>query len=199
MTEQGKELLSILMDDEASEIEVHRLLRAMPDDVHFKQTWVRYQETRRVIRRQTPKSAVTLGPDQHLDLFQRISLAIDADEAYAESGAARSRPLSSWYKPMAVAASLVVAIFAGQAVYFNLTPDQVDVATQSQVVSPQASITPQLVTSSNSDEAVNDDLELKELDDERQQQLRAYLNQHGQMARMKQQQLVTYPTPATKK
>jgi negative regulator of sigma E activity len=82
VTEQTKELLSALMDGEASEIEVHRLLRQMAGDDSVDEVWVAYQETRRVLRRPSKnvsESGIQLSSRQHLELHRRISAAISDD------------------------------------------------------------------------------------------------------------------------
>ena len=88
MTEQTKELLSALMDGEASEIEVHRLLRQMAGDDSVNEVWVAYQETRRVLRRPSKnvgESGLQLSTRQHLELHRRISVAISEDGVHSKS------------------------------------------------------------------------------------------------------------------
>ncbi len=134
MTEQTKELLSVLMDGEASEIEVHRLLRMMGDDESIRRVWVTYQETRRVIRRPSGKteSGIHLSTAQHLALHSKISQAINDDVAHDLNNTASSPAVAEaistgqkaktgsttgfGFRPataFAMAASLVVAVFVG--------------------------------------------------------------------------------------
>ena len=87
MTETARELLSALIDGEASEIEIHRLLRQLGEDDSLVEAWVSYQETRRVLR--TPsnnevESVVHLSIQQHLKLRRRISQAIEKHIFYSE-------------------------------------------------------------------------------------------------------------------
>ena len=95
-----------------------------------------------------------------------------------------------------MAASLVIAVFIG--IQVN-TPQGDDVADESQAIDIQTIGSrirqPQFVAMqpNRESELIVDDLELKELDEEGQRRLRAYLNQHDRMARMKSNtSLVTY-------
>ncbi len=136
MTEQAKELLSVLMDGEASEIEVHRLLRMMGDDESIRRVWISYQETRRVIRRPSAlnEPGIHLNADQHLALHSKISQAISDDVVHGATDSAalvdgtsssallpdrvaKSNSATGFgFRPaaaFAMAASLVVAVFVG--------------------------------------------------------------------------------------
>jgi len=226
VTEQTRELLSVLMDGEASEIEVHRLLGQMKDDSPMSEVWVSYQETRRVLRRPSKnetESEVQLSTSQHLALHHRISVAVSEDSVHGEtleefstsntpvSPRSRSRFVlavdpARAFRPavaLAIAASLVVAVFVGMQINSpegisqqgneiaggSSAPQSNPVAVQR--VSNEIPATSRLATGS---EPNFDNLELKELDEEGQRRLRAYLNQHDRMARMKQNtRLVKFP------
>jgi sigma-E factor negative regulatory protein RseA len=225
VTDKIKETLSAWVDDEASEIEIHRLLRQYDADDSVRQTGLSYQHARSLTRGDGGDIGLSLG--QHLTLHQRISVAIDVEEiTHADhrglgnlSKVARLStrlPLipSTWAKPasgLALAASLVVAIFLG------LQPGQIDsldTASSTAVsmgngvsgngVSSQtitAPINVQTVSTNSGQQAsvatyagdpayqfdkplANDHTDLKALDEDKQRQLRAYLRQHDQMARM---------------
>ncbi|MFT7133700.1 MAG: negative regulator of sigma E activity [Cyclobacteriaceae bacterium] len=220
MTDKIKETLSAWFDDETSEIEIHRLLRQYDTDDSVRQTGLRYQHARSLMR--GDGGDIGLSLDQHLTLQQRISVAIDVEEiTHADnrglgnlSKVARLStrlPLSAstWAKPasgLALAASLVVAVFLG------LQPGQIDsldtagstAVNTSNGVSGQAITTPinaQTVSTNSGQQAsvatyagdpayqfdkplANDHTDLKALDEDKQRQLRAYLRQHDQMARM---------------
>lgn len=213
MTETARELLSALIDGEASEIEIHRLLRQLGEDDSLVEAWVSYQETRRVLR--TPsnnevESVVHLSIQQHLKLRRRISQAIEKDIFYSEdsnsSGSALPRVVTRPVAALAMAAAVLVAVFIG--VQVN-TPGGNDIVVESaapgvQTIDSQANPRirqPQLVATqafptefNQRNEPIADDLELRELDEEGRRRLRAYLNQHDRMARMKPNtSLVTYP------
>ena len=209
MTNKIDEILSAWIDDEASEIEIHRLLRHYDADGLVPRTGLGYQHARALAQGEVGPSL-----NQHLALHQRISAAIDADETiYADSRGLGQRgnitrlsarlPLSasSWAKPaggLALAASLVVAVFLG------LQPVQID-SLESAVSNPAKSITGPISVQTVSTQSgqqgsgvsygdnpvyqfdkqlANDQTDLKALDEDKQRQLRAYLRQHDQMARM---------------
>jgi sigma-E factor negative regulatory protein RseA len=219
VTDKIKETLSAWVDDEASEIEIHRLLRQYDADDSVRQTGLSYQHARSLMRGDGGDIGLSLG--QHLTLHQRISVAIDVEEiTHADSrglvnlskgnlGKVLPRSASTWAKPasgLALAASLVVAVFLG------LQPDQIDsldtagstAVNTSNGVSGQAITAPinvQTVSTNSAEQAsvaayagdpayqfdkplANDNTDLKALDEDKQRQLRAYLRQHDQMARM---------------
>jgi sigma-E factor negative regulatory protein RseA len=213
VTEKARELLSILIDGEASEIEIHRLLRQMGEDDSLPEAWVSYQETRRVLRSRSnngTESDVRLGTRQQLALYHRINELVGQDVSYSE-GSGSSRPFTIFSKPaaaLAMAASLTVAVFVGLQIN---SPGGNDIAVESGGIGTQAignpaisaplrqpqSIAAQTASAGplQVNEPIADNLELKELDDDGRRRLRAYLNQHDRMARMKPNtSLVTYPT-----
>ena len=112
MTDTKKESLSALIDGEASEIEVHRLVREYGDDASLRSSWATFQQVRSVVR----NDCAGLTPAQHIELHQRISAAIETEELY-DSGPlavpARSKRMPAVAASVAVAASLVVAVFVG--------------------------------------------------------------------------------------
>ncbi len=83
MTDQSSkqtlhESISALVDDQASEMELHRILRACDEDDAVRDTWTRYQLTRAAMRGD-------LEAGEHVDLSAGIRSAIEreswADEA----------------------------------------------------------------------------------------------------------------------
>jgi sigma-E factor negative regulatory protein RseA len=108
MTEQLRESLSALMDDEANELELQRLLGHLAEDEGLRQTWVRYNLARSVMSGQ-PVGRL------NIDISQQVSAAIAADTAPALGMWQRmTRPLAS----VAVAASVMtVVVFGGQQLY----------------------------------------------------------------------------------
>ncbi len=215
MTDKTKEILSALIDGEASEIEIHRLLRHMGEDELLVDSWVSFQETRRVLRSPAGKraeSAVILSSYQHRALNRRISAAIQEDtslgEASDNSGGAASyakAATASYSRAAAVfalAASLVAAVFIG--IQLN-GPEGSDIAGESTLVdtqiaqenAAQTSIAQTSVAQTKqapallSDDVARGgkpdaaDMELRELDEEGQRRLRTYLSQHDRMARLR--------------
>jgi len=49
MTERMRESLSALLDDEANELELERILSRIADDDELRQTWVRYNAVRATV------------------------------------------------------------------------------------------------------------------------------------------------------
>jgi sigma-E factor negative regulatory protein RseA len=70
------ESLSALMDNQASELELQRILKASEQDVNVKATWARYQTASAVIRGE--QTAIALP-----DFAARISAAIADEEVYS--------------------------------------------------------------------------------------------------------------------
>ena len=120
MSDKLRESLSALMDDEANELEVHRLLSQLGDDAELRATWIRYNAARSVMSGQTVSQL-------DVDISARVSAAIAEEDAPASSRlAALGRPLAS----LAVAASVMGAVVFGgqQLAYLGADP------TSSQVV-----------------------------------------------------------------
>ena len=135
MTDTNKESLSALIDGEASEIEVHKLLRHVksiegeagsisPETEDLHRSWARYQEIRSVIGPAGSKADghSRMVASQHLALRLRISEAIEAEDTHKLEGVSSlvgltPRTAMAKYRApvagLAIAASLVVAIFVG--------------------------------------------------------------------------------------
>lgn|GEM_PF-299088 len=240
MTEKVKESISALVDEEISEIEVHRLLRQYSDEDELRTTFVSYQQIRAIIKQEN-----YLSHAQHVVLHSNILAAIELEEALvlssemasASASASRSvqnrasrKTLMMFPERMklpaagfAVAASMVVAVFVG----FNVVDNPANVASQdsADVLATQSATNtslaassmplPQTTASTQLDSRrtgpldaqsvsnqvamqagagsdlqselieVNDSLgELRELDPDKQRQLRQYLNQHDRNIRM---------------
>jgi len=111
-----KESLSAWVDGEASEIEVHQLLRQYGADESVMQDWLAFQHARATLRGDSP-----LSQAQHLALHSKISAAIATNEPAHGNDFSRStntlrRPTAVWAKPaggLAIAASLAVAVLLG--------------------------------------------------------------------------------------
>lgn len=132
MSEQSKsdtllsESISALVDNEASELELARILKASSSDVS--DTWSAYQVAGAVMRRDFPKEAV---PSFATDFSSRVSAAI-AEEPAHEGKAAATPGLSGWWlglSRMAVAASVAAAVVVGVQFYDQtLTIDSAAIA-----------------------------------------------------------------------
>lgn len=175
------------MDGEASEIEVHQLLRGFNSDETLKGSWLTYQQVRAIVRGEN-----CLTSEQHRDLHTRISSAVSSESLPEFIPASRSIMGGSFVKPaagIAVAASLVfAAFFALQTVD---STDPVPVMVNAEPTSPTRAIPARTVSNqgaADSSQWVEDypgeNRQLTELDDEKQRRLREYLNEHDRMVRM---------------
>lgn len=105
MSEQLRESLSALMDDEANELELQRLMKQVGDDSELRATWVRYNAAR---------SAIAGHGVSHLqlDISSRVREAIDNSPATVvakESLRQRLfRPVASFAVAASVAATVVI-------------------------------------------------------------------------------------------
>lgn len=171
MTGIRKESLSALIDGEASEIEIHKFVREFRHDDGITASWAIYQHIRATAR----ADADQLTPGYHKTLFNRISVAIDAEQSHQQEPAQATSPKNVIVGSLALAASLVVAIFVGVGQPANEAPIA-EVQKRSAVLNVQSV--------ADQSEILQQTTELVELDEEKQRRLRAYLNQHDRMARM---------------
>jgi sigma-E factor negative regulatory protein RseA len=112
MTEQTThhplaESLSALMDDQASELELQRLLKASESDAELKEAWSRYQLISAAMRRDLPTVASGGFSD-------RVSAAIAGEETY-QTGSSPKTGSNWWHNTgrFAVAASVAAAVIIG--------------------------------------------------------------------------------------
>lgn len=101
-----QESLSAVMDNEADELELRRVLAAAGDDAEVRGTWSRYQVARAVMHKEL------LEP--RLDIASAVSAAL-ADEALP-SAAVNKKPWRMLGR-VAVAASVTLAVLAGVRFY----------------------------------------------------------------------------------
>ena len=108
MSEKMRESLSALLDGEANELELERVLSQIADDDDLRQTWIRYNVAR---------SAVAGHQFTHteLDVSSQVRLALAEQPASVSAGARESikqrflRPVTS----LAVAASVAATVVIG--------------------------------------------------------------------------------------
>lgn len=152
MTEQIQppvlaESLSALMDNQASELELQRLLKALEADPELKSTWSRYQIASAGLKKDLPVMASS-------DFATRISAAIDAEETYSlqpqvapqqasnqtTSGNVIAMPLRWWQQAgrVAVAASVAGALIVGVQQYQTVAPQTAEFAANTPVTTPAA-------------------------------------------------------------
>ena len=113
-----QESLSAVMDNEADELELRRVLNAF-DDVETRETWARYQIARAVM---------------HKDLLiPRLDLASAVSQALADEAAPAKASRGPWRSlgRLAVAASVTVAVLAGVRLYNQDEIAGVELAQQS--------------------------------------------------------------------
>ena len=125
MSEQNRpqvlaESISALMDNQASELELQRILKASEQDAEVKATWSRYQIASAAIRGELGHGDQT--PILMPDFAARISAAIDAEEALVVQPSSTSSPQSKpqqgwWYQLGRVA--LVASVAGGMVLGVN--------------------------------------------------------------------------------
>jgi len=103
MSERLRESLSALMDDEANELEVERVLSQFSDNAELRETWVRYHRVRGSLSGQVQSSA-------SLDISSRVMAAIESgEEQPAVSVRERLwRPVASFAVAPSAAATVVL-------------------------------------------------------------------------------------------
>jgi sigma-E factor negative regulatory protein RseA len=115
MSERLRESLSALMDDEANELEVERLLSRIGDDAELRQTWIRYSRVREALSGQAQSVA-------GLDISASVRTAIDNDGAKPGTTLRERlwRPVASF----AVAASVAATVVLGGQQLVQLSGDE---------------------------------------------------------------------------
>jgi sigma-E factor negative regulatory protein RseA len=146
------EMLSALMDGEASEHELRQLLRASEEDPALAASWRRWHLAQSALRGQAFNSA---------DLRSRVAARLDAPVAAAAGvAAAPARSVPAWLKPLAsaaVAASVTLfTVFAWQAfqpaAVAPLTGDVV--AANTLPVGPRVALGPMVMVREDGEELV---------------------------------------------
>jgi sigma-E factor negative regulatory protein RseA len=123
--EQLNESISALVDGQASEMELRRIMKASETDQEVRSTWARYQAVSQTLQGETPASL-------SIDLSDSIRAAIDAEPDHKKSW------LQNLSK-MAVAASVAGAVvFTAQFTNQQLqeTPEVATANVQAPAVSP---------------------------------------------------------------
>jgi sigma-E factor negative regulatory protein RseA len=122
MSEQNRphslaESISALMDNQASELELQRILKASEQDPEVKATWSRYQIASAVVRGEAgqSQSACLLGAD----FAARISAAIEAEATpVAAPAAAAKKAQQGWFYQLGRVA-LVASVAGGMVLGVN--------------------------------------------------------------------------------
>jgi sigma-E factor negative regulatory protein RseA len=146
MTEQTSatalsESLSALMDNQTTELELQRLLKASADDLELQATWSRYQLASAAVRGDLPTLAGS-------DFAARVSAAIELEDTYSQTPDAVAYTTSAsgaaivtvpWWQHLgraAIAASVAGALVVGVQQYQASTPETVNFAAAGQQVTP---------------------------------------------------------------
>lgn len=129
------ESLSALVDNQASELELQRILKASQTDIEVKATWARYQVISAGVRRDLPSFEMS-------DFAARVSAAIDAEPAASAVPESSQQQTSKPHWWQNVARFAVAASVAGGVVLFAQNPAVVnqpaDLTADAQVVEPVA-------------------------------------------------------------
>jgi len=177
-----REFLSSLIDGEASEIEVHRLVRGFRSDEALISSWAMYQHIGSTLRADSGSVSIEF----HQQLFARITDAIESEGIHSREVQKAASPRVVIAGSLALAASMVVAIFVG----IQPSPESQPLAGAGSrtaftgTVSSNQSPALDVQTVATPSEIQQRTPELVELDEEKQRRLRAYLNQHDQLSRM---------------
>ena len=100
MSEKMRESLSALMDNEANELELQRVLKQVGEDAELRQAWVRYNAARTAMTGQATQQI-------SLDISARVSAAI-REEARPGLRDRLLRPVASFAVAASVAATVVI-------------------------------------------------------------------------------------------
>ncbi|MCU7649721.1 sigma-E factor negative regulatory protein [Pseudomonas piscis] len=172
-----QESLSAVMDNEADELELRRVLNAI-DEVETRETWARYQIARAAMHKEL------LLP--RLDIAAAVSAAL-ADEAVPAKG---SRGPWRSLGRLAVAASVTVAVLAGVRLYNHDEIAGVELAQQAgqpTLVAPQVK-GPAVLAGYNENSEATGPMANGVLQGQpgwHDQRLPSYLRQHAQQAALK--------------
>jgi sigma-E factor negative regulatory protein RseA len=101
MTEKLRESLSAIMDNEADELELQRVLKHISEDTELRQAWIRYNAARSVLSGQEVC-------DLRLDVSTRVASAIAAEAGRPSLRQRLARPLASFAVAASVAATVVI-------------------------------------------------------------------------------------------
>jgi sigma-E factor negative regulatory protein RseA len=186
-----RESLSSLIDGEASEVEVHRLVRDFRSDESLTSSWAVYQHIGSTLRAGSGPVSI----EHHQQLFMRIADVIESEDSHSKKVQKRAPLRAVITGSLALAASVVVAIFVGIQPLSESEP-LADAGPRTALTvtgSSNQSPTLDVQTIATPSEVQQRPPELVELDEEKQRRLRAYLNQHDQMSRMnREKQFVKY-------
>ena len=173
MKNTTKEQLSAFLDGETTEIEEHSLSRSLSQGDSLIKAWISYLNIRRATSLKDP-----LSSENHVKLYREISNAIKSDETHFNS-AKRSNRARFAFAGFGVAASVVFAL----GVLLILPQKDESVVNLEPDVMKDDSYARIEEAAEQSDLLVNAP-ELFELDQQKRDRLRSYLNEHDRMVEM---------------
>ena len=173
MKNTTKEQLSAFLDGETNEIEEHSLSRSLSQGDSLIKAWISYLKIRRATGMQDP-----LSSENHIKLYKEISKAIKSDERHFNS-AKRSNRARFAFAGYGVAASVVFAL----GVLLVLPQEDESLVNHEPAVIQNDSYARIEEAADQSDLLVNAP-ELFELDQQKRDRLRSYLNEHDRMVEM---------------
>ena len=173
MKNTTKEQLSAFLDGETNEIEEHSLSRSLSQGDSLIKAWISYLDIRRATSMKDP-----LSSENHLKLYREISKAIKSDETHFNSSKRSNRPRFA-FAGYGVAASVVFAL----GVLLVLPQKDESLVNHEPAVIQKDSYARIEEAADQSDLLVNAP-ELFELDQQKRDRLRSYLNEHDRMVEM---------------
>jgi len=185
-SDKNRELVSAFLDEEASEIEIHKLLRQYkleeesdtPNSI--RDALLSFGKIKDALGRTATRQ---LNLRQHQTLHQSISDAIAEDDVVTLSGGTNKRLLHArTFQAIALAACLVVTVGLVSITMTEGSGAERPILSQGSSSDLPATQTNQTRVIDTQTLATSSDVqpELRELDEERQRELREYLNRHGQ-------------------
>ena len=174
MKNTTKEQLSAFLDGETTEIEEHSLSRSLSQGDSLIKAWISYLNIRRATSMKDP-----LSSENHIKLYREISKAIKSDETHFNS-AKRSNRARFAFAGYGVAASVVFALGV-----FLILPQQKDeslVNLEPDVIKNDGYA--RIEEAADQSDLLVNAPELFELDQQKRDRLRSYLNEHDRMVEM---------------
>lgn len=141
MSEQNRpqvlaEAISALMDNQASELELQRILKASEQDAEVKATWSRYQIASAALRGELVRGEQ--APIMMPDFAARISAAIEEEDALVAQPSVTSKPQQGWRYQLGRVA-LVASVAGGMILgvgELNVANVSTQVASNNSVIAP---------------------------------------------------------------
>ncbi len=109
-SKQPHEMLSALLDGEASEFEAHKVCKMIQSDTHLLETWRNYQRVSSVLNEGTK-------PFAHFDISSRVQEALNDEPSYSDSSGhadqLKVKAKGHLFQNLGIAASVALAVLLG--------------------------------------------------------------------------------------